>query len=137
MLEAHSRYKHNSQSPNQEFEGQRHPPQPNHQFYVPEHAIEETESHVFLVVKKTGLSPSEIRLVLSILLTNMQVVPLGDVLRKWNEAEKIMVPIDKEDTPFMAAALALRPDGIWSDDKHFKRQSRVKVWSTKEIIKLA
>lgn len=110
---------------------------PNHQFCVPRDAIEETEKHLPLMVEKAGLSADEIKLVLDTLLTNMQVIPLQDVLSKWDEAAEIMAPIDIEDTPFIAVALIQQSDGIWSDDKHLKRQSSVKVWSTKEIVKLA
>ncbi len=109
---------------------------PNHQFCVPEYAIEETERHLPSIVEKTGLPAGEVKLVLSILLTNMQVIPLQEVMSKWNEAVEIMAPIDIEDTPFIAAALVQRFDGIWSDDKHLKRQKKVKVWSTGEILRL-
>ncbi len=109
---------------------------PNHQFCVPEHAIEETERHLPLIVEKTGLPAGEVKLVLSILLTNMQVIPLQEVMSKWNEAFEMMAPIDIEDTPFIAAALVQPSDGIWSDDKHLKRQKKVKVWSTREILRL-
>jgi predicted nucleic acid-binding protein len=57
-------------------------------------------------------------------------------MSKWNEAAEIMALIDIGDTPFIAVALVQQSDGIWSDDKHLKRQSRVKVWSTGEIVKL-
>ncbi len=110
---------------------------PNHRFCVPEDAIEETERYLPLIVKKTGLSAGEIKFVLDILLTNIQVIPLQDVVSKWNEAAEIMAPIDIEDASFIAVALVQQSDGIWSDDKHLKRQSRITVWNTKEIIKLA
>jgi predicted nucleic acid-binding protein len=107
---------------------------PNHEFFLPEHGIEEIEDHLHLVANKTGLSPSDIRLALGILLTNLQVVPSNDLLPFWAEAQEIMDPIDSEDTPFIATALAVRPDGIWSDDEHFKRQKKIKVWNTKNLI---
>jgi len=48
--------------------------------------------------------------------------------------EKIMDKIDPDDTQFIAAALATNSD-IWSDDTHFTKQNKVKVWTTKELIK--
>jgi predicted nucleic acid-binding protein len=50
---------------------------PNHEFCLPEYAIEETERHLPLIVEKTGLSAGGVKLVLSILLTNMQVIPFA------------------------------------------------------------
>ena len=98
--------------------------------------MEEVEKHKALLMKKTGLSEEEIRLALSILLTNMQVVPSESILAKWNEAEEIIGSIDKGDIPFIAASLSTVCDGIWSDDKDLKRQRSVKVWNTREIIRL-
>ena len=108
---------------------------PSYQFAVPEYALEEVERHIPLIVEKSSLSEREIKLALSILLTNMRVIPKEDVLAKWSEAEEIMGSIDKNDAPFIAASLSMSCDGIWSDDKHLKRQNRVKVWTTDDILR--
>lgn len=107
---------------------------PNHQFYLPEYALEEVERHLSLIRDKSGLSEEEVKLALSILLTNIQVVPAEDILGKWDEAERIIGKIDTGDIPFIALALIIKCDGIWSDDKDLKRQEKVKVWSTSEMI---
>lgn len=52
----------------------------------------------------------------------------------WEEAKKIMDPVDPNDTPFIAAALALCVE-IWSDDAHFMKQKKIKVWRTRELAK--
>ena len=109
---------------------------PNYQLYVPEYALEEVERHLPLLIEKTGLSEQEIKLALNILLTNIQVVPSENILARWSEAEEIVGSIDRDDVPFVAAALSIRCDGIWSDDKDLKRQKKVKVWSSREIILL-
>ena len=57
-------------------------------------------------------------------------------MANWKRAEEIMVDIDRSDIPFVAAALSLLCDGIWSDDADLKRQKRVKVWNTKEVLGL-
>jgi predicted nucleic acid-binding protein len=61
---------------------------------------------------------------LDTLLTNVRAIPAGEVLSKWKEAEEVMGPIDKDDTPFVAAAKSMPCDGIWSDDKDLGRQKR-------------
>ena len=71
-----------------------------------------------------------------VLLTNLHVIPSKDNMANWKGAEEIMVGIDRSDTTFVAAALSLRCDGIWSDDLHMKRQKKVKVWNTKEVLGL-
>jgi len=97
------------------------PMSPNHRFYIPEYALEEIEKHLCLVVEKTALSENEVKLALDILLTNMQVIHSEDIMTKLNEVEEIMGSHDMGDVPFLAAALSIDCDGIWSDDKDFNR----------------
>ncbi len=109
---------------------------PRHQFLIPEHALEEIERHLQLIQRKTSLSENEIRLVLRTLLTNIETVPAQMVLKRWREAQKEMERIDRNDIPFVAA-LSVHSEGIWSDDKDLKRQDKVKVWNTREVLERA
>jgi predicted nucleic acid-binding protein len=52
------------------------------------------------------------------------------------EAERIMHTIDPDDTPFIALALAVENDGVWSDDRHFQQQTRIRIWKTKDLLTL-
>jgi predicted nucleic acid-binding protein len=108
----------------------------NHEFLVPAHLIDETREHLDEVEEKSGLSRSEIESVLDALLGRTRFVEEGQVLSRWREAEKAMNKVDEDDVPFVAAALAARCDGIWSDDRHLKRQSKVRVWTTREVVRL-
>ena len=65
---------------------------------------------------------------------NERLIKLNDnsIKGKMKEAEEIMDKIDKDDTPFIAAALATKSD-IWSDDRHFEKQNRIKIWKTKDL----
>jgi len=47
-----------------------------------------------------------------------------------------MDAFDPDDTPYIALALAVENDGIWSDDKHFKQQNRIRTWETKDLMML-
>jgi predicted nucleic acid-binding protein len=60
--------------------------------------------------------------VLSVLLTNIEIVSKEDVLASWGKAEAIMGSVDVDDVPFIAASLSRSCDGIWSDDEHLKGQ---------------
>ena len=64
----------------------------------------------------------------------MKLIVDSIVLSHMEEAAKIMDKIDPDDTKFIAAALATNSD-IWSDDKHFEKQNKVKVWKTKDLIR--
>lgn len=110
---------------------------PNHLFFVPEYLLDEIERHLSLVRKKTGLPDDEIRLVLNTLMVRVRTIPYEEVSKKWEEAELIMARIDPQDVPFIAAALSVQCDGIWSDDRDLRRQNTVKVWNTREILEHA
>ena len=110
---------------------------PKHELLIPEYAIEETRRHLDVVAKKSGLTEEEIGQVLDMLLVKLEVVPAAKVTPKLGEAELVMSTIDAGDVPFVAAAISARCDGIWSDDKHLRRQNKVKVWTTKEVAALS
>jgi predicted nucleic acid-binding protein len=108
-----------------------------HNFLLPEYAIEETREHLNEVAAKSGLSRRQIESVLELLLAKVEIVPAEKVASKWKEAEVIMTKIDRDDVPFVAAALGVRCDGIWSDDAHMRRQGKLRVWTTKEVAELS
>lgn len=50
-------------------------------------------------------------------------------------AEDEMRNIDISDSPFLALSLTLNYP-IWSNDKHFKKQKLVKVYTNREVLDL-
>ncbi|MEW6035991.1 MAG: PIN domain-containing protein [Candidatus Micrarchaeota archaeon] len=95
----------------------------------------EVGRHKAIILEKAGINEEEFdRLLVKI---NSQIVFLDDelVLLHMEEATKIMSAIDPDDVSFIAAALATGSD-IWSDDAHFSRQKKIKVWKTSDLVKL-
>ena len=45
-----------------------------------------------------------------------------------------MESIDENDAPFLAVGLALKLDGIWTEDRHFLRQDLLKVFHTGDLV---
>jgi len=109
---------------------------PLFEFYVPEYCIEEIERHLGEVSERSGVSTESVLLLLGVLLTSVQVVSAERVVKKWKEAHSIMGRIDVDDVPFIALALSFPNDGIWTEDKHFLKQNKVKVWRTRDLSKL-
>jgi len=103
-------------------------------FYLPEFALEEVEAHKVKISKLSGLSPDEIDFSLDLLLENISIVPAQTIRPYLKEAEKIIGDIDPEDIPFIALALAVDNDGIWTNDKHFKKVRKIKIWNTPELL---
>ncbi len=50
------------------------------------------------------------------------------------EAEQIISPIDPDDTEFLALALMLDTP-IWSYDTHFRKQNKIRTFSTEYILR--
>ncbi len=71
-----------------------------------------------------------------LLIESIEVVHREKYAHKMEEAEEIIGEVDEKDVPFVALALSVPNDGIWSDDEHFKKQGAIRTWSTTEIINL-
>jgi predicted nucleic acid-binding protein len=69
------------------------------------------------------------------LLENLIIVPLDEYEDKIDEAMEIIGKIDEKDIQFVALALSIKNDGIWSNDKHFEKQEKVQIYKTANIIK--
>jgi len=64
-----------------------------------------------------------------------EVLALKDLKKYVRKAYNLMKHIDEDDTPILAAALYLKAP-IWSNDAHFKKQNKVRTYSTKELQQL-
>jgi len=109
---------------------------PSMEFLLPEYALEEVEAHKDTISKRSGLSKEEIDIVLSVLLDNITIISAAEIKDNLTKAHRIIGSIDPFDVPFVALALSIENDGIWSNDKHFENLKGIKVWKTAEILKL-
>lgn len=105
----------------------------NISFFIPEHGLGEINKYKDEIIAKAELSSEDFEILLAILLENVEILPQDIIQPKMDEAKKIMGFIDSKDTPFIAAALALFAEGIWTFDNDFNRQKEVKIFSTKEL----
>lgn len=108
---------------------------PEFNFFVPEDAIAELKKYKSEITEKAGYTNEEFEKIYSLLLENMKLVSRKEVKFYLNRAEEIMKNIDINDSSFIAAALAINADGIWSFDKHFKEQKEIKVLDIEDLIK--
>jgi predicted nucleic acid-binding protein len=84
---------------------------------------QEIEEHRQELLDKTRLTDEQLNLALSLLFSRIFVVSDIVVESKMDQAKKIMDALDPDDTPFVALALAVENDGIWSDDKHLNSKT--------------
>jgi predicted nucleic acid-binding protein len=99
-------------------------------------ALSEIHEHEEEILRKAHLPKSHFKSLLSILFSKILVASDLAVETKMNDAMKIMDRIDPDDTPFIALALAIENDGIWTEDRHFEKQKVVKIWKTADLLRL-
>jgi len=105
-----------------------------HNFIFPEFEFNEIYNHKGEIVRKAGFSEKEFNTLVLRLIKYVKIIP-SEVVKYKKEAEEIIRHIDKDDAVFIATALTF-DTMVWSDDKHFKKQKKIKVLSTGEIIRL-
>jgi predicted nucleic acid-binding protein len=108
---------------------------PFHTFLAPEYAYREVESHLDELAPRMRMSRSDAELLLHLIASRVQTVPEAEIRPYMEEANTIMRDLDPDDAPFVATALAVPNDGIWSHDKALHRQTRVPVRTTTELVK--
>ena len=105
-------------------------------FYLPEIVLSEVNKYLPYIIQKSELSEEEIKKLLNTLLEDLILVPIDEYEKKMNEGMKIIGNIDEKDTQFIALALSIENDGIWSNDKHLDKQKKIKVFKTNDILNL-
>ena len=103
-------------------------------FYFPESSLHKIRKYKDYVLEKSELTEEEYDKLMATLFKYIRLVPTEEIEKNWNKAKKIMEHIDEEDVVFIATALSISDSVIWSDDRHFEKQDKVKVLKTEDII---
>jgi|SRR3989338_4508717 len=106
------------------------------EFYYPEMSFHEVRKYKDLVLEKSGMNKEEYTELLNHLLKHITLVPEEQIKVKIEEANKILGKIDPDDVVFLATAFSIVNSKIWSDDAHFEKQDKVRVFKTKHIMRL-
>ena len=99
--------------------------------YSPGLLLDEINKHKLRILELSSLSSNEIEGVLKLIKERILFVPEKSY-ESFLEQANSSIP-DKEDTAYLALALS-KSLPIWSNDEHFKRQSLIKVFNTKELV---
>ena len=102
--------------------------------YCPEALFKEIEEHKSRIKFISTLTSSDLEFLLNKFKAKIKAVPLSKYGIFLKEANNL-IP-DPDDTEYLALSLALDKCPIWSEDPHFKRQSLVRVFTTKELVEL-
>ena len=106
------------------------------EFYYPEASLHELRKYKSLILDKSGLSEIEYEKIMNNLFGYITLIPTEKLNEHSEEARKIIGKIDPDDVVFIAAAICYEDPVIWSDDRHFDKQGRVKVLKTSDMIKI-
>ena len=98
----------------------------------PRFILEEYKEHKEDIVNRSGLSEEEALSFLLLLTPKIKFFEKEEFKDFLKEAEEISP--DSNDVEYFALALKLNCP-IWSEDKALKSQSKVKVYSTSELLK--
>lgn len=102
--------------------------------YTIDFGVKEVQKYKALIKKKAKINEQGFNFLMNGILAKIAVVSEKDVSKaSVKRALKIMEEIDENDVPFIALAIDLGNKAVWSDDKHFKKQKEVKVYTTKEL----
>lgn len=106
-------------------------------FIAPDYIITEIEKYRQHLIEKSKLTDREFDIILLSILEKIELIPSDVFIDQLELAEEIMKDIDIKDSPFLALGLAVKTSGIWSEDKDFDRQDKLKRFSTKELYNMA
>jgi len=101
--------------------------------YAPELIFSEFEKHKEMLIKKTQRNREDFIELFELFQQNIIIIPMKEIKPFMAEVDEFSPDLD--DSPYLALALKLGCP-LWSNDKDLKRQNRVKILSTEDLVKL-
>ena len=98
---------------------------------APSYIIVETEKYKKEIQNKAKISSSEVEDLLSSCLSQITLIDDSELIPFLRAAETLTN--DDNDLLYLACALKVNAD-IWTNDKVFQNQTRVKIWTTIQLI---
>jgi len=106
------------------------------EFSAPTLLLEELERHLPSLRERAGLSARQSSELFRLLTGYVTTIAEDSLQPFWDEANEAMEGIDLRDAAYVAAALAIPCEGIWSDDLHLKAQGAVPCFTTRELVSM-
>ncbi|MBI4170468.1 MAG: PIN domain-containing protein [Candidatus Aenigmarchaeota archaeon] len=105
----------------------------NVDLFAPMHLFSELAEHEERIRTASGFLKTDFDAFLAVLSLRIKPVLEAEIEQYLPEAMKLSP--DPDDAPYLAAALSLNCT-VWSDDPHFKKQPKIRVYSTRELSRL-
>ena len=100
---------------------------------TPEFILSEFQEHKKEILNKTHRNEEDFYKFLFILENKIEVIPSSELKSFLKKASAISPDID--DIPYFAAAIKFNCP-VWSEDKELKRQNKIKIYSTSDLLKI-
>lgn len=104
------------------------------EFCYPKEAMAEIEKYREYILEKSGLEEREFDDLLGLLFSEIILIEQKRIDPCMEEARRIMDKIDPKDMIFIACALALSESSIWSDDRHFRKQKKIRILNQRDVL---
>jgi len=105
---------------------------PRFDLYAPAFVLTELQKYFPIIKKKSGLNESDFSNLVARILVQVTIINDSE-LSPFVVAAASLIK-DKKDWLYLACAL-YKNTVIWSNDKGFKSQSRVRIFTTEEMLK--
>lgn len=106
----------------------------NYDFYAPKYIINEIKKHKEEICKEAGKLSEDFDTELNALLKFIILLDEAIYIEFMNRAEQLMEKRDIKDAIYIATALTVKANFIWSNDRDFRVQEAVSVKNTIEFI---
>nr|MBI4156662.1 PIN domain-containing protein [Candidatus Woesearchaeota archaeon] len=105
------------------------------EFFAPEHILNEIEKYHEDILQKINVKQEEFDILLSLIFEHIKIVPK-------EEYNKLLTMFrmkirDINDLPYLAVCLLIDADGIWTHDLDFKEQTKFKVLTNIDMLRLS
>lgn len=108
-----------------------------HDLHVPEYLFDEIETHRDELSKRSGQTTAALEEALRILRAHVTEHEEADYVNELGTAGRLLAGRDPKDIPYVALALALPADGIWTEDRELASLERLNVYRTSDLVRLA
>ena len=101
--------------------------------YAPEYLFIEFKKHEQDVLSLTNRAKQDFLNLIGLLSRRIELIPVNEFKHCFIEAESLLE--DKDDAAYLAVCLAKKMP-LWSNDNHFKKQDKVRVYTTQDLLHL-
>ncbi len=104
--------------------------------FVIDYSLDEIKKYEDVIIEKSKKDKVTINSVLKTILSKAHLIDSNLIKPNFPIGKELIGQTDEKDIPFVAAAVTLKTDGIWSEDPHFDIiKNRIKIWRTKDLAK--